>query len=81
MVLILYHGIKSNILNRFQQVINRIEVSSLAALLIELRPMFRSDTHSDTLQNSLNDFLMISKNCLAASHFLTSFVNFISTIV
>ena len=44
----LYHGVKSNILNRFEQVANRTEISSSAALLIELSPMFRSDTHSGT---------------------------------
>ena len=44
----LYHGVKSNILYRFEQVTNRNEISSSAALLIGLSPMFRSDTHSDT---------------------------------
>ena len=46
----LYHGVKSNILNRFEQVANRTEISSSAALLIELSPMFRSDTHSGTFE-------------------------------
>ena len=46
----LYHGVKSNILNRFEQVTNRIEISSSAALLIELSPMFRNDTHSGTFE-------------------------------
>ena len=46
----LYHGFKSNILNRFEQVTNRIEISSSAALLIELSLMFRSDTHSGTFE-------------------------------
>ena len=46
----LYHGVKSNILNRFEQVTNRTEMSSPAALLIELSPMFRSGTHSATFE-------------------------------
>ena len=46
----LYHVVKSNILNRFEQVANRTEISSSAALLIELSPMFRSDTHSGTFE-------------------------------
>ena len=46
----LHHGVKYNIPNRFEQVTNRIEISSSAALLIELSPMFRSDTHSGTFQ-------------------------------
>ena len=46
----LYHGVKSNILNRFEHVTNRIEISSLAALLIELSPLFRSDTHIGTFE-------------------------------
>ena len=46
----LHHGVKSNILNRFEQVTNRIETSWSAVLLIELNPMFRSDTHSDTFE-------------------------------
>ena len=44
----LYHGVKSNILNWFEQVTNRIEISSSTALLIELSPMFRSNTPSGT---------------------------------
>ena len=46
----LYHDFKSNILNRFEQVTNRIEISSAAALLIELSLKFRSDTHSGTFE-------------------------------
>ena len=46
----LYHGLKSNILNRFEQVTNRIEISSSAALLIELSPVFRRDTHYGTFE-------------------------------
>ena len=46
----LYHGVKSNILNRFEHVTNRIEISSSAALLIELSPLFRSDTHFGTFE-------------------------------
>ena len=46
----LYHGVRSNILNRFEQMANRIQISSSAALLIELNPMFRSDTHSSTFE-------------------------------
>ena len=40
----LYHVVKPNILKRFEQVTNRIEISSSAPLLIEHSPMFRSDT-------------------------------------
>ena len=42
--------VKSNILNWFEQLANKNEISSSAALLIELSPMFRSDTHSDTFE-------------------------------
>ena len=46
----LYHGVKSNILNRFEHVTNKIEISLSAALLIELSPFFRSDTHIGTFE-------------------------------
>ena len=46
----LYRGVKTNILNRFEQVTNRIEISSSAALLIELSPKFKSDTYSGTFE-------------------------------
>ena len=46
----LYPGVKSNIPNRFENVTNRTEISSSAALLIELSTMFRSDTHSGTFE-------------------------------
>ena len=46
----LYHGVRSNILNQIEQVTNRIEISSSAALLIELSPMFRCGTHSGTFE-------------------------------
>ena len=49
----LYHGVKSNIFNRFKQVTSRIEISSSAVLLIELSPMFRSDTHSGTFEETI----------------------------
>ena len=44
----LYHGVKSNIINWFEYVTNRIEILSSAALLIELSPLLRSDTHFGT---------------------------------
>ena len=46
----LHQSVKSNILNRFEQVTNKIEISSSAALLIELSPIFRSDTHFGTFE-------------------------------
>ena len=46
----LYRGVKANILNRFEQETNRIEISSSAALLIELSPKFKSDTYSGTFE-------------------------------
>ena len=46
----LYRGVKTNILNRFEQETNRIEISSSAALLIELSPKFKSDTYSGTFE-------------------------------
>ena len=49
----LYHGVKSNIFNWFKQVTSRIEISSSAVLLIELSPMFRSDTHSGTFEETI----------------------------
>ena len=49
----LYHGVKSNIFKRFKQVTSRIEISSSAVLLIELSPMFRSDTHSGTFEETI----------------------------
>ena len=64
MVLILYHGVKSNFLNRFEEAMNRIEISSSAALLIELSLTFRTDTHSDTFaefaQRLLNNIKKLS---------------------
>ena len=39
----LYHGAKSNILNRFEQLTNKTEISSSAALLTENSSIFRSD--------------------------------------
>ena len=46
----LYRGVKTNILNRFEQETNRIEISSSAALLIELSPKLKSDTYSGTFE-------------------------------
>ena len=46
----LYHSVKFNIFNRFEQVTNRTEISSTAALLIEFSPMIRRETHSGTFE-------------------------------
>ena len=71
----LYHGVKSNILDRFKQVTNRTETSSSAVLSIELSPVLKSDTHSGTLNCSI-----ISKNCLVSPYVLIPFLTGISTI-
>ena len=46
----LHQTVKSNILNRFEQVTNKIEISSSAALLIGLSPIFKSDIHFGTFE-------------------------------
>ena len=46
----LYHGVKSNILDRFKQVTNRTEISSSAVLSIELSSVLKKDNHSGTCE-------------------------------
>ena len=50
MVLICIIVVKTNSLNQFEQVTNRIEISSSAALLIEPSPKFKSDTYPGTFE-------------------------------
>ena len=77
----LYRGVKTNILNRFEQVTNRIEISSSAALLLNLVQSLKVTLILVLLKNSLGDRSIISKSCLVATHVLISFVTGISTIV
>ena len=70
----LYHSLKSNILNVFEQVTNRFEISSLAVLLIGFSPMFRKDTHSGTFDKFPRQLLNNVQKLSMATKVLISFV-------
>ena len=77
----LYHGVKSNILNRSEQVTNRIEISHQVLYWLNLVQYLEVTLIPVLLKNLLNDCSIMSKNCLLATQVLISFVASISTIV